>query len=828
MKKSDSGGKSKNDNILCEYTDPTSNRKLSVAILYNSVIGRSRNTVYLGKLKENNKDLCKVAIKQIPIRKHENVENNKEIEVMKSLQHENIVKLFYVFKPPASECQTDNQMLNLVMEYCEGNDLKNHILEHPSLSESQIRDYFRQIVDALNYLHSKEILHRDIKPQNIFLTNQNKTIKIGDFGNSRFCKMSMSSITQYNGTVGYMAPEVINKEISKNGAYGPQADIFSLGVTLYYFYFGKEPWFSDSNTGSHYCGDLLQVYKNRLSQENSIFPEGSKISQDAQNLISKMLRFDAEQRIKMKDLLKDPYFKDGNEDQKLEYLCEFDDPNSKEKRFVEFNDFFLLGHYNFTVNFGLLKNEKGRVISNLAIKHLFLENQMEKEWAEIELMNKLHHENLVNLIYIYKPQTKRKYVRVSLIMEFCEGLDLHKYLERNLNMSEWRIRDYFKQIVTGLACLHSGNVLHRDLKLHNLLLTKNSKTIKIAGYGISNFIKYDINSLTVFKGTHGFMAPEVIDSYLNHHKDYGFPADIFSLGVILYFMYCRKLPWNYENKKEEDESVWFGDVIEIYKKTVKKGYDMFPVDIEIDFQTKKLILKMLEIDPYERIKLSDIIDDQYFKKGPFPKVQQRTSEAIFLRVDSETNKIVLAQDILRNIYKYDSFCEDKILWLKTLVYFSRFIEISALSLKLQIDGKNKPMFDEEEWKLFLEDDLCKNVIVKKIKQILVNSRMNSETLFEKFKQQEATANIEEIVNENFDIILLLTAYKEKFQSIDLDKKDKLLELMYKLMTLLNLGINSNNDIFNWKTFQENLSDSLKKTRWIIIQRLEVFLKELNI
>ena len=825
MKKSDPG-KAKNDNILCQYTDPISNRKFSVVILYTSVIGRSINTVYLGKLVENNKDLCKVAIKQILISKHQNIENNKEIEVMKSLQHENIVKLFYVFKPPASESDTDNQMLNLIMEYCEGKDLKNHMLEHPKLSESQIRDYFRQIVGALNYLHSKDILHRDIKPHNIFLTNQNKTIKIGDFGNSRFCKMSMTSITQYNGTVGYMAPEVINKKISKNGTYGPQADIFSLGVTLYYLYFGKEPWFSDSNTGSHYCGDLLQVYKNRLSQDNLIFPKGSKISPDAQNLISKMLRFDADQRIKMKDLLKDPYLKDGNEDQKLEYLCEFiADTNSNEKRIVEFNDFFLLGHYNFTVNFGLLKNEQGKVISNLAIKHIFLENHMEKEWAEIELMNKLHHENLVNLVYIYKPQTKRKYVRVSLIMEFCEGLDLHKYLERNQNMSEWKIRDYFKQIVSGLACLHSGNVLHRDLKLHNLLLTKNSKTIKIAGYGISNFIKYDINSLTVFKGTHGFMAPEVIDSYLNHHKDYGFPADIFSLGVILYFMYCRKLPWSYENKKEEDESVLFGDVIEIYKKTVKKGYDMFPVDIEIDFQTKKLILKMLEIDPFKRVQLSDIIDDPYFKADTFPKVQQRTSEAIFLRVETATNKIVLAQDILRNIYKYDSFCEDKILWLKSLAYFSRFIEMSALSLKLQIDGKTKTLFGDEEWKLFLEDDLCKNVIAKKIKQILVNSGMNSDTLFEKLKQQEV-AKFEEIVNEDFNIVLLLTAYKEKFQTIDLDKKDKLLELMYKLMTLLNCGINSINDNFNLKTFQENLSDSLKEKRWIIIQRLEVFLKKL--
>ena len=103
--------------------------------------------------------------------------------------------------------------------------------------------------------------------------------------------------------------------------------------------------------------------------------------------------------------------------------------------------------------------------------------------------------------------------------------------------------------------------------------------------------------------------------------------------------------------------------------------------------------------------------------------------------------------------------------------------------------------------------------------------MNSDTLFEKLKQQEV-AKFEEIVNEDFNIVLLLTAYKEKFQTIDLDKKDKLLELMYKLMTLLNCGINSINDNFNLKTFQENLSDSLKEKRWIIIQRLEVFLKKL--
>jgi NIMA (never in mitosis gene a)-related kinase len=105
--------------------------------------------------------------------------------------------------------------VNIVMEYCEGGDLKKHIDEYyyseKNFSKKQIIEYLVQICEGLNYLHNKNIIHRDIKSQNIFLT-KNGHLRIGDFGLAKKIKKNRNTFMTKVGTDSYMAPEVLQGE----------------------------------------------------------------------------------------------------------------------------------------------------------------------------------------------------------------------------------------------------------------------------------------------------------------------------------------------------------------------------------------------------------------------------------------------------------------------------------------------------------------------------------------------------------------------------------------------------------------------------------------
>ena len=116
------------------------------------------------------------------------------------------------------------------------------------LTESTARFIFRQILDGLIYLHSKDIIHRDIKLENILLNTSNQ-VKICDFGVSREV-VKGEFLKNKCGTMAYIAPEVISENVNnfiKQGYYGPSADIWSLGVLLYIMLSGYFPFKAINN-----------------------------------------------------------------------------------------------------------------------------------------------------------------------------------------------------------------------------------------------------------------------------------------------------------------------------------------------------------------------------------------------------------------------------------------------------------------------------------------------------------------------------------------------------------------------------------------------------
>ena len=168
--------------------------------------------------KYNQTFVCKISTNKIAY--------NLELEILTVADHPNIVRCYDFF--------SSDKYFFLILEDCINGSLDNYVKVNGPLSGGNLHSIFFQIFDAILFLHSNNIAHLDIKPSNIFLDKYNR-VKVGDFGISRiFNQEKLSHV--YSGTKIYRAPEV---ELKK--PYDPfKADVWSLGVTIYYLLVGHQ------------------------------------------------------------------------------------------------------------------------------------------------------------------------------------------------------------------------------------------------------------------------------------------------------------------------------------------------------------------------------------------------------------------------------------------------------------------------------------------------------------------------------------------------------------------------------------------------------------
>lgn len=212
----------------------------------------------------------------------------REIKILKQLDHPSICKFY--------ESYEDDKFIHIVMEYCSGSDLSILIDNNGALNESDAKRIFFQILCAINSTHANRICHRDIKPQNFLLFDQNHdNIKLIDFGLSTEYSIGMPMKDQV-GTPWFVAPEVLK------GNYDEKVDYWSAGVTLYYMLFGTPPFYD-----SHL---KRKVIYEKICQADYSFPElGFKnISNTAKNIIRRMLIKDPYKRLSARDALNDMWF----------------------------------------------------------------------------------------------------------------------------------------------------------------------------------------------------------------------------------------------------------------------------------------------------------------------------------------------------------------------------------------------------------------------------------------------------------------------------------------------------------------------------------------
>ncbi|KYO35715.1 serine/threonine-protein kinase SIK2 [Alligator mississippiensis] len=195
----------------------------------------------------------------------------REVQIMKMLDHPHIIKLYQVMETKS--------MLYLVTEYAKNGEIFDYLANHGRLSESEARRKFWQILSAVEYCHSRKIVHRDLKAENLLLDN-NMNIKIADFGFGNFYK-SGEPLTTWCGSPPYAAPEVFEGQQYE----GPQLDIWSMGVVLYVLVCGALP----------FDGPTLPILRQRVLEGRFRIPYF--MSEECEHLIRRMLVLDPSKRL---------------------------------------------------------------------------------------------------------------------------------------------------------------------------------------------------------------------------------------------------------------------------------------------------------------------------------------------------------------------------------------------------------------------------------------------------------------------------------------------------------------------------------------------------
>ena len=219
----------------------------------------------------------------------------REIDLLRDLQHENIVQYL--------GSNSDAEHFNIFLEYVPGGSVAAMLNSYGSLQEPLIRNFVRQILAGLSYLHGRDIIHRDIKGANVLVDNKGN-IKISDFGISKRVEASALLAPQKNGghihrpslqgSVFWMAPEVV-----KQTSYTRKADIWSLGCLVVEMFTGTHPFPN--------CSQLQAIFQIGNSSAKPSTPD--KASEEGKAFLSRTFETDHEKRPSADELLLMPFLK---------------------------------------------------------------------------------------------------------------------------------------------------------------------------------------------------------------------------------------------------------------------------------------------------------------------------------------------------------------------------------------------------------------------------------------------------------------------------------------------------------------------------------------
>ncbi|XVF76697.1 hypothetical protein PTKIN_Ptkin13bG0287300 [Pterospermum kingtungense] len=241
-----------------------------------------------------------VAIKEIAMsRLNKKLQESlmSEIFILKRINHPNIIRLHDIIEVPGK--------IHLVLEYCKGGDLSMYITRYGSIPEATAKHFMQQLAAGLQVLCENNLIHRDLKPQNLLLSanDSNAVLKIADFGFARSLQPRGLAETLC-GSPLYMAPEIMQLQ-----KYDAKADLWSVGAILFQLVTGKTP-FNGNNQ--------IQLLQNIVKSTDLHFPvENNYLSADCKDLCQKLLRRNPVERLTFEEFFNHPFLSQGQTDESL-------------------------------------------------------------------------------------------------------------------------------------------------------------------------------------------------------------------------------------------------------------------------------------------------------------------------------------------------------------------------------------------------------------------------------------------------------------------------------------------------------------------------------
>lgn len=551
----------------------------------------------------------------------------RESEILHKLKHPYIVKFhgvnFHSFD--------DNTKLEptILTEYVVNGSLKDVLNKErknaadPKWNATQKYICLLGIADAMRYLHSNRILHRDLKPHNV-LMDENYFPRLCDFGISRCFKKESSngiklSHVEYSGTPIYMAPELFDDD----PIYGSSIDVYAFSIVAYEIVTGLEPYVNNySKMPSFYT-----LTSNIISGDRPKFND--KVTKKMKTLLEQCWSSEPYDRPTFSEIFRllstdFSYFKEELENDKIEsFLNQL--KRSSEYQISSMYDNERLSGFLFDITKlekqekvgegsvgtfyrSILKGtEKPAPTYNLkVIKELNTQSEQRDFFNSIEIQSSLIHPSILQLVGFSIPNENDNFF--NMVTQFPKNGSLQKMIDGE-EPDDWlTIRSIcIFGIAAGMAFIHQHNIVLNDLRTESVFLD-DQNCPKIGGFVNAFFLKQGslCRKEPTNYGIPCYMAPELIKIFLDaDFPPFSHKVDVYSYAIVLFKLLTKRSPY-----KKIDAKV-FAEIAKGKRPTFKKGE-------KIDQCYIDLIKSCWNKDPDERPSFIKIVQmflkdkDKYF------------------------------------------------------------------------------------------------------------------------------------------------------------------------------------------------------------------------